>query len=251
VSKAQISRLEALLDRVRVRAAEPRPTQAVVVAVATAAETIVPEPLAPPPVEAVEDLETTQQRPVPSRTGPTRTESEIVMEVEVQDSTQDTVLAVPVEEVAVPEATESRERLVAAEPVIERVPGVPDEPEAAPEIIASVEDVEEAPVSSRRPVAPQPEERLAEMAFGSEEPQPARHTPPPESGRLPAAPAIEFEGDVTGVHEASKPAAPVEIVPEATVADLRPSDAVADMVGQARAPAPTTFVAALDASIAL
>lgn len=241
MSKAQISRLEALLERVRTRAGEPR-----VHAVAASPVAVAPafEPAPPPPPlaqEQQEDLESTQQRQVPSRHGPSRTEAEIVVEVDVQAATTDTVLAVPVEEVQVPEATESRERLVAAEPA----------PEPAPEIIASVEDIEEAPVSSRRPVAPQPEERLAEMAFGAEEPQPPRHTPPPESGRLPAAPAVEFDGDITGVREAAKPAAPVEIVPEATVADLQPSDTVADMVGQPRAIAPTTFVAALDASIAL
>src|SRR6185437_16720296 len=47
------------------------------------------------------------------------------------------------------------------------------------------EELEEAPASSRRPVAPA-EERLADLAFGAEEPQPPRHTPPPNSGRLPA-----------------------------------------------------------------
>ena len=265
MSKAQtISKLESLLDRVRSRAGEPR---VVAVAVAAAADTGVQAPHAPPVIEEVEDLESTQERQVPVRGGQ-RTESEIVVEVEVQASTTDTVLAVPVEEIQVPEATESRERLVAAEPA----PGGPEpvaaerEPEAAPELIATVEEaeveevVEEAPASSRRPVAPQPEERLAEMAFGAEEPQPARHTPPPESGRLPAAPAaaVEFEGDVTGVHEASKPAArqahdPVAIVPEMYSADLSlaPSDAVADVVGQAKQPPPATFLAALDASIAL
>ena len=246
MSKAQtISKLEALLDRVRARAGEPRV-------------------LALPVAEEVEDLESTQQRRVPSR-GAQMTEPEIVVEVEVQASTTDTVLAVPVEEIQVPEATESRERLVAAEPVAVEPVAAEREPEAAPELIASieeaeveeVEEAEEAPASSRRPVAPQPEERLAEMAFGAEEPQPARHTPPPESGRLPAAPAgaVEFEGDVTGVHEASKPAShgAVAIVPELYGADLSlaPSDTVADVVGHAKQPPPATFLAALDASIAL
>ena len=252
MSKAQtISRLEALLNRVRTRAGEPRAAQT-----AAAHEPVAPAPVAPPPVEEVEDLETTQARPVP-RQAEGRTNPDIVVEVEVQTSTQDTVLAVPVEEIQVPEATESRERLVAAEPVA--VESVAAEPEPSPEIIASVEEIEEAPASSRRPVAPQPEERLAEMAFGTEEPQPARHTPPPESGRLPAAPSVsgesaaEFDGDVTGVREASKAAAS-QIVPEVAVAygaDIGPSDTVADVVGQARQPASMTFVAMLDASIAL
>ena len=275
MSKAQtISKLEALLNRVRARAGEPR---VLAVPMAAAPDTTVHAPPAPlellrEPEAELEDLESTQQRQVPSRIGPTprmATEAEIVVEVEVQASTTDTVLAVPVEEIQVPEATESRERLVAAEPVAVEPVAAEREPEAAPELIASIEEaeVEEAPASSRRPVAPQPEERLAEMAFGAEEPQPARHTPPPESGRLPAAPApsaaaAEFEGDVTGVHEASKPASlalagqahgAVAIVPELYGADLSmaPSDTVADVVGHAKQPPPATFLAALDASIAL
>jgi hypothetical protein len=273
VSKAQtLSKLDALLNRVRARAAEPRIAAAS--AAAPAVHAAPPAPvLAPQVVEEAEDLESTQQRHVPVRGGQ-RTEAEIVMEVEVEATTTDTVLAVPVEEIQVPEATESRERLVAAEPAAAEPaavePGAEREREidAGPELIASVEvaeadveEIEEAPASSRRPVAPQPEERLAEMAFGAEEPQPARHTPPPESGRLPAAPpapvaesagAAEFEGDVTGVHEASKPVqAPVAIVPEMYSAEIAPSDAVADVVGQAKQPPPETFLAALDASIAL
>ena len=115
-----------------------------------------------------------------------------------------------------------------------------------------VEEVEEAPLSSRRPVAPEPEERLADLAFGAEEPQPPRHTPPPESGRLPAAPPVEFDGDVTGVREAT-PIAPRqrELLPEPTRAELAPSDAVADLVGEAQRFAPATFAALLDASLAL
>jgi hypothetical protein len=76
-------------------------------------------------------------------------------------------------------------------------------------IDASAEEEEPAPSSSRRPVTSPPsgdaERGLAELAFG-EEPQqsPAMHTPPPESGRLPAAPPVEFDMDVTGVREAAK-----------------------------------------------
>jgi hypothetical protein len=136
--------------------------------------------------------------------------------------------------------------------------------------VEEVEELEEPPLSSRRPVALQHEERLADMAFGSEEPRPPRHTPPPESGRLPAAPALEFDGDVTGVREATshpprrpeiiegptklpagQPSRARELVPEATRAELTPSDAVADVVGEAQSFAPSTFIALLDASLAL
>ncbi len=260
MSKGQtISRLEALLARVRTRAAEPRPS------LVAAREADAP-PVGTPVFELdepVEELETTQSRPVPQRAAPMVTETDIVMDVEVQTTTQETVLAVPVEEAVAPEPTESRERLVAAEPVA-AAPAA--ELEAPPVVAVQVEEVEEislepaveeeheAPVSSRRPVAPPPEARLEEMAFGNAEPAPPRHTPPPESGRLPAASEVEFEGDITGVRSASKsvhPAAPVSIVPEATIAELAPSDEVADVVGIPQAPEPTTFVGMLDLSLAL
>jgi hypothetical protein len=183
-------------------------------------------------------------------------EAELLVDVDVQEATAETVIGVPAEEAVVAEAFESRERLVAAEPVAlagAEATRAPREA-GAPEELASEEDVEEAPASSRRPVAPEPEERLAEMAFGAEEPRPPRHTPPPESGRLPAAPVEEFDGDVTGVREASQAAEarrPRELVPQATHANLAPSEAVVDVIGEAQHFAPTTFVALLDASLAL
>jgi hypothetical protein len=303
VTAQTIARLEALLERVRTRAVEPR-------TVAVAAAAVSPEPVTevvvarevieeaepvaappppapvqvpePPPVsvldldEPADELESTQQRAVPSRGAPMRTETDIVMEVEVQATTPESVLAVPVDEGTPPEPLDSRERLVAAapaavEPPIEMPTAPVAEPEPAPIVavqeqqpvveltveaveVVEVVEAEEAPVSSRRPVAPPPEERLDEMAFGAVEPQPMRHTPPPESGRLPAAPDVEFDGDITGVRNASKSAHPVvvaPIVPEATIADLAPSDEVADVVGAAQAPEPTTFVGVLDQSMAL
>ncbi len=274
MSKGQtISRLEALLARVRTRAAEPRSPVAEVVAAREADASQVGAPVFELD-EPVEELETTQSRPVPQRAAPMVTEADIVMEVEVQTTTQETVLAVPVEEAVAPEPSESRERLVAAEPVaaapaseLEAPPVVAIQVEEQVEEISlepAVDEEEEAPVSSRRPDAPPPEARLEEMAFGSAEPAPPRHTPPPESGRLPAAPDamseptsdVEFEGDITGVRSATKsahPAAPVAVAlpPEATIADLAPSDEVADVVGLSQASEPTTFVGMLDLSLAL
>lgn len=292
MSKSQaVARLESLLTRVRARAGEPRakaapqapvlpvlPAAAAHPPVAIAFPAVVAEALhvppsafeAAPPVAAASspifdlddpdsDLDSTDARPVPFRPGPTRTDADIVLDVEVQASTQETVIAVPVEEGAVPDALDSRERLVAAEP--SHVPPAPvDVPGLAP-ASADVQEpalqLEEAPTSSRRPVTPPPEERLDEMAFGNVEPKPPRHTPPPESGQLPAAPEVEFEGDITGVRSASRsapPSAPLSIVPEATLVDLQASvrlGAVADVVGVVAAPAPTTFLAVLDLSIAL
>ena len=132
-----------------------------------------------------------------------------------------------------------------------------------PEVEAAAEAEEEdeadrAPISSRRPVAPEPEERLAEMAFGAEEPSPPIHTPPPESGRLPAAPIVEFDGDTTGVREAPpivQAAAAAQRTRELVPEDIRPTMApvsdAADILGEAQRFSPSTFLALLDASLAL
>jgi hypothetical protein len=253
VSKTeQIAKLEALLARVVSRAAEPR-HRPVAVAVARA-----PDPVA----ELVDldevDAETIPPPPVAPVRAPAPTEAEVVMEVEVvQEAGGDTLIEVATEEVVIAESLGSRERLVAAAPVTLAALVAEVSPpelldESPPELLAAVEELEDAPLSSRRPVAPEPEQRLADMAFGAEEPSPPRHTPPPESGRLPAAPAVEFDADVTGVREAT-PIAPRsrELVPEPTRAELAPSDAVADLVGEAQRFAPATFAALLDASLAL
>jgi hypothetical protein len=125
---------------------------------------------------------------------------------------------------------------------------------------------EEAPVSSRRPVAAPPEERLAELAFGSGEPQPPRHTPPPKSGRLPAPPSLEFDPDVTGVRDAVAISAPEDdhtqpsaeagrppsvLVAQAARPNLAASPRVADVIGEAQAFAPATFLELLEASLSL
>ena len=126
------------------------------------------------------------------------------------------------------------------------------------------EEIVEAPASSRRPVASTAEEHLADLAFGSEEPEAPHHTPPPKSGRLPAQPAIEFDADVTGVRSAVSPEhdvtqPPAQAVPP-SVLTAQPMRArlgsvgeapVADVIGEAQRFAPATFMALLDASLAL
>jgi hypothetical protein len=259
VSKIEkIAKLEALLARVVARAGEPRRRPA---AVATHAAPPEQAPAEMPEIADDEvDAATIPPPPVAPVRAPARTETDLVIEVDVvQETASDTVIGVASEEQAIAESLGSRERLVAAAPVLLAPAGVADPAppemldESPPEILAAVEELEEAPLSSRRPVAPEPEERLADMAFGAEEPSPPRHTPPPESGRLPAAPAIEFDGDVTGVREATPiaPARTRELVPEATRAAFAPSGAVADLVGEAQRFAPATFAALLDASLAL
>jgi hypothetical protein len=282
VSKAEtVSKLEALLARIRSRAAEPRKGSQQPIAAAVARPPVAAE--APHSAPALEDEITAVVEH--ARLARAATEADIVLEVEVQEVAGDTVIGVPVEEVMAPEALGSRERLVAAEPVasepaelpaVEMSDAGPVVEEAGPELLADESDVEqtaeleEAPLSSRRPVGPQPEERLAEMAFGARaEEEPPRHTPPPESGRLPAAPAMEFDGDVTGVREAT-PIAPVraqenepsplraasptpahELAPEVTYAVLPSGDGVAEVIGKAQDFHPSTFVSLLDASLAL
>ena len=254
-----ISRLETLLERIRVRAAQPRATGIRSAAAAPPAKVAPPvheespAPTIPPPA----DMETTLVQRVRS---PLATEADVVVDVDVQDVGVEALIGVGADEVVVAESMESRERLVAAEPVAESdtvAEVVPPEvlEESPADVLSAVEEVEEAPLSSRRPVAPQPEERLADMAFGAEEPRPPRHTPPPESGRLPAAPDVEFEADVTGVREATPIAVAVppvaHLVPETTRADLGGGERVPDVVGAAQRFSPSTFTALLDASLAL
>lgn len=280
MSKAEtLAKLEMLLTRVRSRAGEPRDTRKPLSAVrsplATApAALAAPLPEAPPSHEI--DPVTIPPAPAPPAPAPPvsaarppsapppmraalRTEADVVVDVDVdvvQEGVGDTVIGVVPEEPPSGELLDSRERLVVAEPLIGAVIEIPP-PESLGEVpldlLAVVEEAEEPPVSSRRPVVPQPEERLEDMAFGAEEPGLPRHTPPPESGRLPAAtPANELDGDVTGVREAP-PMVPRtrELTPEATRAELAPHDAVADIVGEAQRFAPSTFAALLDASLAL
>ncbi len=127
------------------------------------------------------------------------------------------------------------------------------------------EATEEAPASSRRPVT-SPPERLAELAFGTDEPESPRHTPP-KSGRLPAPPAVEFDPHVTGVRPAAsvsishedrgrrrppQATAPSVLTPQAARPDFAATAApVADVIGQAQRFAPATFLALLDASLSL
>ena len=126
---------------------------------------------------------------------------------------------------------------------------------------ADESNVEPAPASSRRALGSPPEERLAQLAFGAEEPGTLRHTPPPESGRVPAAPTDDFDADVTGVRQAapsSKGGAdrqvhpPQPVTPEATHAVLEASGPVAVIAEiTPAAAAPRTFIELLDRALSL
>lgn len=261
-----ISRLEALLARVRSRAAEPR--AAVVVPYVAAPKPVVAAAVAPEPIDDEDDNQPTVppppgvgpsdpfRRPEVRRPTPEPAAIDVDMSAdEVSAPATDRADHVPEPGAVAAEAASSQERLVMTEPEPVEVPepvGPASLPEPAAAADADVDADEEPPASSRRPLAPPPqEERLAEMAFGSTEPRPAMHTPPPESGRLPAAPPaadLEFADEDTGVHAAQPPA---PVIPEATRADFSRSADVAKTQGTVPAFHPTTFAELLAASLKL
>jgi hypothetical protein len=335
-----ISKLEALLARIRTRAAEPRPTAraasaavapspgpfappvaapvappppafiappvaqpafiappvaAPPVAVAPVAPAFVPPPVAPPFVAPEAEPPTARGPSEPPELDeptlpppPLAADADFAIDVDVSSGTPEPD-AVAASEAG--DARDSRERLSAAPPVllesaadsvdagpsIEQVDellneandetsegGIASDALAGGEIAGDEDDeIEETPASSRRPVTSPPEERLAELAFGTEEPQPARHTPPPKSGRLPAPPAVEFDADVTGVRAAPGAAAddevPLPSAPPSVLAaqpirpnlESGPSVVAPDVIGEAQRFAPSTFLALLDASLSL
>jgi hypothetical protein len=327
-----ISKLEALLSRIRTRAAEPRaarpalapahvpasaPAAVAPAPVAAPARAVAPpaavaQPAAPAFVEGVGVVGTPQVRGGPAPPAapalvppaafvPPQVTAEPVAESIPPEMLEETTLPPPPladapgdadfdVDVDVPaptpepaavmapsaahELADSRERLSAAPEVSPEPAAIDAGPSNEPvevvsdeEAMAGADDDDEgaeAPASSRRPVAPPPEERLAELAFGAEEPQPARHTPPPKSGRLPAPPAVEFDADVTGVRAhpglegddeaiSARGGEPSVLSPEAVRADLASGAnvRVPDVIGEAQAFAPATFLALLDASLSL
>jgi hypothetical protein len=316
-----ISKLEALLSRIRTRAAEPRSgrsavaagpaPQASTVAVVAPARIAPPTAVVAPPVMVAPSVMVAPPPPAfvapaaPASRGAREPSPEPPPVIQVDEATLppppltaasgDADFDVEVDHGAgtseppavapsdVQELTDSRERLSAA-PVIPLEPSPAEGADVGPAIeamdervelanevneggIAGDEDdvIDETPASSRRPVTAPPEERLAELAFGAEEPQPARHTPPPKSGRLPAPPAVEFDADITGVRPApamsasdDAPAPQSQVEPSVLAAQaVRPTFAsgtemrVVDVIGQAQSFAPATFLALLDASLSL
>jgi hypothetical protein len=338
VSAQKLAKLQALLERVQSRGANPRGAVDGVLAGAVAAPAMAPvAPVALREASYIDDsIDLPTWPPPPMPTNPPvltngdaspepepEAEPDISIDVEMSEPPppveEDEAVAAaaaedgvgsPLDEPLGPTGTESVERLMAAPssapgPVAEVSPPVESErapsvnealvlvvdPEteedavraplerapsydladaaldvdAAGDADARDEEVEmaRAPASSRRPVAPPPDEPLADMAFDADESQPPRHTPPPESGRLPASPAQEFDADVTGVRTAPQQ---VESVPDADLVEAQPrvlvaeeiradlsssADDVSDVVGEAQAFAPATFAAWLDAALGL
>jgi hypothetical protein len=237
-----IAKLEALLLRVRSRATEPRAARAIATGLAPVLELTVD-----PPIDEEDDQPTL---PPPPITGAVQEEG-VPLDIDVTVEEAHVAVAARAADSPV-QAVDSRDRLVVALPVPEVVAEeASTEVEGAPvaqKVGEEVED-EEPPVSSRRPVMPEPEERLAEMAFGAEEPSPPRHSAPPESGRLPAVAAASF--DAVDAVNAAVESPPRELAPEAIRGDLASSAGVIDVIGEAQRFAPSTFGALLDASLAL
>jgi hypothetical protein len=286
VNKTQtLVRLQTLLERIRARS-KNRPLPPVAgpaVAGASGAvdgghlplesTPVAVEPVTPPHVD------TLVPGPLPAMTsglqgGEDREiESEIAIDIDVSDAGQaDGVEEASVEAVAVPTGSDSAERLVVAESPSSAPPeafaveaaGPPREPtprtleavgEFEPELPTdAIDSVDEpAPASSRRPVATGSENHLT-LAFGSDEPRPPRHTPPPESGRLPSpvGGAFEDDGDVGDVRiDPLGRRLPIELEPEVTRAKLEAASVVAEVIGQAQRFSPATFLMLLDASLEL
>jgi len=265
----RVAKLQALLARVTARAAEPRVRHAVAAAPAAA------------PVD--DDFESE----LPTRPPPAGVAAPPEIEVELPE---------PAIELQTEAPAQSDERIVAAKPVAQE-----PEPEEIPAVAAAPElevagdlmgeeaeelpEPEAAPSSSRRPLGPPAGEVLEAKAFGGE-PEPAIHTPPPESGKLPAAPEIppaveaaDYDNqDITGVHHtpatrepapavdvlaqsgehAAKPVAhaepprePSKLMPEITHAAPKASAPVHDVIGEANAFKPATFAELLEASLKL
>jgi hypothetical protein len=279
VSKAHtLAKLQALLERVRARAAESRSPHANGPATANAM------PAAPPPAAQPVELSTWS----PPAIDATTRELEIEVEVDYVEPAQVSVAERSAgAEGPAPGTSESVERLVAAQPTVvsegalDLAPPPPEDAGGEPRTTAAAlegemdrsredsappveteaggdqEEPEPVPASSRRQVMmTEPEERLEQMAFGSTETPPPRHTPPPESGRMPAAPAVELEGGATGLREvvqsaAEPPPSVVQLAPQPTRATLDSRDDIAEVLGQAEAFQPATFSALLDAAMAL
>jgi hypothetical protein len=244
VSKAAtLAKLHTLLERIRVRArasdGDPLP------AAAMSTEPVEESPqlttwTPPPPDEPVQDVG-------------------LAIDVEYVETTQVSAVA----DVPVRGHLDSTARLVAAGSAgayslsESRVDGGDDlqagagEPGAdlPPPHVQEEETADHAPASSRRPVMPEPEDRLEQMAFGSDEAPPPIHTPPPESGRMPAAPSDEFDSEVDELRDGSGHEGPMVV--HATRAVLESAAPVATMTGDPSRSTPSTFSALLAETLAL
>jgi hypothetical protein len=180
------------------------------------------------------------------------------------ESEERLVAAQPVADLPFESAVPAGDSGVRPEPVAEDVVAIAVHPAPSPDIDRSQApespdgaeiDPGDGPASSRRPLAPASQEQLSALAFGAGEAPPPRHAAPPESGRLPALPVEELDADVTGVRPAPvavSAGTPARAHGPVVMSPLRSNDeAVADVVGQPHSLATETFVAWLEATLAL
>jgi hypothetical protein len=245
VSKAErLANLRTLLERVRSRSRAPLPAGYAAAKASAAA----------PPEEPVQ---LTTWTPPPPDEAPR--EAGIDVDVDYVETVQASAPESARDDAA-PARLDSTERLVAASSAARDLtpepappPAHDDSPAAADQtslLEAEAEEaVEPSPASSRRPVMPEPEERLEQMAFGAEEVPPPIHTPPPESGRVPAAPSDDFEPEEGAVLTTRPPAQP--LVAEETRARLDNSVEIAEVGGHVARWTPTTFLALLEETLRL
>lgn len=233
MSKAEtIARLNKLLERVRTRAGSR---------LTASSSTVAAPDLQPAPAEEPVQLSTWTPPPLEDPAP----EVNIAVDVDYVEATQVSA-SDPNAESEGSSRFDSTERLVAASTEVGEI-SVDEGPPLAADVpmdVVEEEPAEPAPASSRRPVMPEPEDRLEQMAFGAEEARPPLHTPPPESGRVPAAPADEFDSEPPGM-----PNEP--LVPELIRAVIEPSASVAQLVSYASRAFPTTFSALLDETLSL
>jgi hypothetical protein len=247
-----LSRLRTLLDRVRSRSRVPMPPAAALPAAAAVAEA------APAPAE----LATLAPPAAPLAAQEPEVDASIDVDVDDAEATQVDVGVHAGADVgaaadASPMQRDSDERLVSA---TEHVPAADDaeafaQAEERPidlaadsQEIMEPEAIEPAPASSRRPVAPDADDQLDRMAFGAEEAPPPLHTPPPESGRLPAAAADQFDPDVA---ESGTNRSQTGLVPQATKAAFDASGPVASIAARPPRATPSTFAQLLDDALSL
>jgi hypothetical protein len=261
VSKAEtIAKLHKLLERIRQRAGsrtahEPAMIASAAPHVEEAApyaedETVQMSTWTPPPPEdptlaiEVDYVETTAVT--------ITTDASIEEPAGGFDSSERLVTAAPAEiDASADDPVEVGEASLEAEaPAVVGVVAYEDDLGESQPLPSEAEDelLENPPASSRRPVAAEPEERLEQMAFGRDDARPPLHTPPPESGRLPTAPAGVFDSDAPASDGA-------ELEPRITAdvvrVPLESSLSVAHVTGVVTKPMPATFSALLDDALSL
>lgn len=266
MSRAQtLARLQTLLTRVRARAryADPDPAPA-----ATPISSL-------PPIDLQDDgIPIATADPVSSRPPSDAHEDETRMPVANPASSvppsdlreEETPIAAAdvatVTELSLATQSSAPPSRIGVDPLFDETRNDTLETSPADELTTDEGAEDRAPASSRRPVAGlATEPPLDQLAFDSEEPLSALHTPPPESGKVPAASDItDYDrdlGDVENQSEASQRAerafdsAPEGLVPETTHPTLDASVTVAQFVGQAAPFAPASFLALLDATLGL